>query len=272
MGKTYAPKKIALLLDLDGVLVRNKKLDLFEDTLDFINFLREKSIPFKVVSNNSRIPPKVLSQQLTERGIKLKDEELLTALMVAPQYLKRFKSVYAFAEEEVKRYLKKEGINLVENHNAEAVFIAQNHNVNFESVKKVTSAVKLNNAKIVAVNLNKLAKDNDGLVYPATGSWVEMFAFATDYPKEEIVSLGKPSEEFFKLALKGFENYEIYFASDDFYTDLIPAEKYGIKTIFITTGKYLLLDLEKSGYKPYKVFNSLTELKEFLEKITKEGY
>jgi len=260
-------QKTALLLDLDGVLVKNKKLDLFGDTLDFLNFLRERNIPFKVVSNNSRIPPKVLRERLSQKGIKLKEDELLTALMVAPAYLRKFKSVYAFAEEEVKRYLKEEGINLVENHNAEAVFIAQNHNVDFESVKKVTSAVKLNNAKIVAVNLNKLAKDNDGLVYPATGSWVEMFAFATDYPKGEIVSLGKPSEEFFKLALKGFEDYEIYFASDDFYTDLIPAEKYGIKTIFMTTGKYTIQDLEKAGYKPFKVFNSLTELKRFLEKV-----
>jgi 4-nitrophenyl phosphatase len=94
-----------------------------------------------------------------------------------------------------------------------------------------------------------------------------MFAFATDYPKGEIISLGKPSEEFFKLALKGFENYEVYFVSDDFYTDLIPAEKYGIKTIFMTTGKYTKQDLEKAGYKPFKVFNSLTELKKFLENI-----
>jgi 4-nitrophenyl phosphatase len=259
--------KIALLLDLDGVLVKNKNLDLFGDTLKFLNFLRERHIPFRVVSNNSRIPPKVLRERLTQKEINLKESELLTALMVAPSYLKRFKSVYAFAEDEVKEYLKEEGINLVDDYRVEAVFIAQNHKVDFDSVKKVTSAVKLNNAKIVAVNLNKLAKDNDGLVYPATGSWVEMFAFATDYPKGEIISLGKPSEEFFKLALKGFENYEVYFVSDDFYTDLIPAEKYGIKTIFMTTGKYTKQDLEKAGYKPFKVFNSLTELKKFLENI-----
>jgi len=260
-------KNFALLLDLDGVLVKNKKLDLFEDTLDFLSFLRERKIPFRVVSNNSRIPPGELRKRLAQKGVELKENELLTALMVAPEYLKRFKSVYAFCEEEVKEYLKREGINLREDHNVEAVFVAQNHKVDFKQVKTATSALKITNAKLVAVNLNKLAKDSDNLYYPATGSWVKMFAYATDYPEGEIVSLGKPSEEFFKLALKGFEGKEVYFASDDFYTDLIPAERFGIKPIFLTTGKYTLEDLQKANYKPFKVFGSLTELKGFLEEL-----
>ena len=259
--------KIALLLDLDGVLVKDKKLNLFEDTLSFLSFLREKEIPFKVVSNNSRIPPEELKKRLSERGIELKEGELLTALMVAPRYLKRFKSVYPFCEEAVKEYLKREGINIVDTPEAEAVFVGQNHSVDFTQIKKATTALKQYNAELVAVNLNKLAKDSDGLYYPATGSWVEMFATATDYPKERVVALGKPSEEFFKTALKGFKDKEVYFASDDFYTDLLPAEKYGIKTVFVTTGKYTEEDLKRSGYKPYAVVYSLTELKEFLKRL-----
>ncbi len=260
-------KDVALLLDLDGVLVRDKKLNLFEDTLDFLSYLRERKLPFRVVSNNSRIPPKVLKERLSQKGIELKEGELLTALMVAPSYLRRFSSVYAFCEEEVKEYLKEEGINLKDDHNVEAVFVAQNHRVDFKAVKTATSALKISKAKLVAVNLNKLAKDSDGLFYPATGAWVNMFAEATDYPKEEIVSLGKPSEEFFKEALKGFEGKEVLFASDDFYTDLIPAEKFGIKTVFLTTGKYSREDLKKAGYEPFKTFDSLTEFKSFLEKL-----
>jgi len=260
----------ALLLDLDGVLVRNKKLDLFDDTLDFLGFLRKNSIPFRVVSNNSRIPPGELRKRLAERGVVLGEEELITALMVAPSYLRRFGSVFAFAEEAVKKFLKESGINVVEDHRAEAVFVAQNHSLTFDDVKRATTALK-NGAELVAVNLNKLAKDSDGLFYPASGSWAHMFAEAADYPVEKIVSLGKPSEEFFKRALEGFEGKEIYFASDDFYTDLIPAEKYGIKTLFMTTGKYSEEDLKRAGYKPHAVFNSLTELKGFLKELLENG-
>ena len=259
-------KEIALLLDLDGVLVRDKKLNLFPDTLPFLRFLREGDIPFRVVSNNSRIPPKELRKKLSERGIELKEDELLTALMVAPQYLKRFKSVYPFCEEAVKEYLKEEGINVVDTPEAEAVFVGQNHSVDFTQIKKATTALK-GGAKLVAVNLNKLAKDSDGLFYPATGSWIKLFATATDYPESEVVALGKPSEEFFKLAMKGFEGREILFASDDFYTDLIPAERYGIKTVFVTTGKYSEEDLKRAGYKPFAVVHSLTELSELLKSL-----
>jgi 4-nitrophenyl phosphatase len=256
-------RSVALLLDLDGVLVKNKKLDLFPDTLDFVSFLKERKIPFKVVSNNSRIPPRLLLQRLKQKGLELKEREILTALMVAPHYLKRYRSVFAFAEPEVKNYLKEEGINLVDSPQVEAVFVAQNHRLTFDDVKKATTALK-GGAKLVAVNLNKLAKDSDGLFYPATGSWALMFSHAADYPFEKVVSLGKPSEQFFKRALEGFENHEVYFVSDDFYTDLVPAEKFGVKTIFMTTGKYTEEDLKKAGYRPYKIFNSLTELKEFL--------
>lgn len=262
MGRDFV-----LLLDLDGVLVKNKRLDLFDDTLDFLAFLRDRGVPFRVVSNNSRIPPEELRKRLAERGLVLNEDELITALMVAPSYLKRFGSVFAFAEEGVKEYLKKSGINVVDDWDVDAVFIAQNHGVNFDDIKKVTTALKKNGAKLVAVNLNKLAKDSDGLFYPASGSWARMFAEATDYPESQIISLGKPSSQFFKRALEGFEGKTVYFASDDFYTDLIPAEFYGIKTIFMTTGKYTEEDLKKAGYKPHKTFHSLTELKGFVEKL-----
>jgi len=262
-------RDIAVLLDLDGVLVKDKKLNPFGDTADFLNFLREKGIPFRVVSNNSRIPPEVLRERLAQKGISLNEDELITALAVAPSYLKRFKNVLPFCEEEVKEYLKGEGINLTDQPRAEAVFVAQNHSVTFEDIKKVTTALKKYGAKLVAVNTNKLAKDSDGLYYPATGSWVEMFVHATDYPRGEVVSLGKPSEEFFKLALRGFEDKEVYFASDDFYTDLIPAERYNLKTVFVTTGKYTKEDLERAKYQPFAVVDSLTELKSLLEKALK---
>ncbi|RTZ67694.1 MAG: hydrolase [Aquificaceae bacterium] len=260
---------IGILLDLDGVLVKDKKLNLFGDTTEFLNFLRERGIPFRVVSNNSRVPPKVLKERLAQKGLVLKEGELITALAVAPDYLRRFNRVLAFCEEEVKEYLRGEGVNLTDEPSADAVFIAQNHGVTFEDIKKVTTALKVFKAKLVAVNTNKLAKDSDGLYYPATGSWVKMFVHATDYPESEVVSLGKPSEEFFKLALKGFEDKEVYFASDDFYTDLIPAEKYNLKTVFVTTGKYSKEDIAKAQYRPFAVVNSLRELKSLLEKALK---
>jgi 4-nitrophenyl phosphatase len=260
--------KRVVLLDLDGVLVKNKKMDLFEDSISFINFLREKKIPFRVVSNNSKLPPSEILKILKQKGLILKEQELITALSVAPKVLKKFKKVFAIGEEPVINYLKKHGINLVEDYRVDAVFIAQDKNINFHKIKTAVSALRLSGAKLIGVNLNKLAKDNDGLYYPAVGGFVKMFAYVTDYPEEEIISLGKPSKEFFMKALENMEvdkNTEIIFVSDDFYTDLIPAEKLGFTTVFLSTGKYTLEDLKKSQYKPKYTFSSLTELKRLFE-------
>jgi len=259
--------KKALLLDLDGVLVKNKRLDPFPDAPSFLEFLRNEQIPFRIVSNNSRVPPPLLLKRLNEKGLKVEENELLTALAVAPSYLRRFKSVFAFAEEQVKDYLKKEGVSVVDAPDAEAVLVGQNHSLSFKDFKYATTALK-RGAELVAVNLNKLAKDSDGLYYPASGALAKSFALAVDYPEEKIVSLGKPSGEFFKKALEGFENFEVLFVSDDFYTDLIPAERLGLKTIFITTGKYSLEDLKRANYQPFKVVNSLSQLREFLKTLT----
>jgi 4-nitrophenyl phosphatase len=45
------------LIDLDGVLVGDKKFNPIKGAKEFLEVLRSKGIPFRVVSNNSTRPP-----------------------------------------------------------------------------------------------------------------------------------------------------------------------------------------------------------------------
>lgn len=252
---------------MDGVLTKNKELDPFEDAKAFINFLREKSIPFRVVSNNSTRPPSLIVEKLKEKGLDLKEEEFISPVAVLPDYLreKGIKKVFVIGTDMLKDYLKSQGFEVREDHKVEGVVIGQDKSVNFEKIKNATSAVFLEKARIVPVNRSKIVKDSDGLYFPGAGSYAEMLRHATNY-EGELPNLGKPSREFIELSLKGLPREKVYLISDDIYTDLMGAKELGIGTIFMTTGKYKKEELKKANFKPDYVFNSLTELMKELEK------
>ncbi len=248
------------LVDLDGVLVRDKEFNPFEDANYFLNFLRERGIGFKVLSNNSRLPPSELIRRLREKGLEVKEGEVQTPLVVLPNYLKRIgaKRVFVIGTEELKGYLREQGFEVLEDFKVDCVVIGQDKNLDFNKLKRATSAVFLEGAKIVPVNKSRIVKDSDGLYFPGAGSVALLLAHSTNYDKE-IPNLGKPSEEFINLALGDYRG-EVYLVSDDLYTDLMGAKELGLKTIFMTTGKYPKEELGRSSFKPDYTFSSLREL------------
>lgn len=256
-----------LLVDMDGVLTKDKEFNPFPDAKDFLSFLKEKGIPFRIVSNNSTRSPELIVEKLKEKGLPVEKEEFISPVAILPEYLKKrgIKSVFVMGTEMLKEFLSFQGFEVREDYKVDAVVIGQDKSVDFNKIKTAVSAVFLNKAKIVPVNLSKIVKDNDGLYFPGAGSYAYAIKHATNY-EEEIPNLGKPSREFIDLALQGLPREEVFLVSDDLYTDLIGAKELGIKTVFMTTGKYGREELEKAGFVPDYVFSSLSELREELER------
>ncbi len=249
------------LIDMDGVLTKDKEFNPFEFAPKFIRLLKEKKVPFRIVSNNSTRDPKLIVDKLREKGFELDYEDFISPVAILPQYLKEkgFKRIFVIGTELLKEFLKNKGFEVVDSHEVDAVVIGQDKELNFQKVKNAVSAVFLNKAKIVPVNLSRIVKDSDGLYFPGAGSVSRMIAFTTGY-EEELPNLGKPSKEFIRLALNGLPDEEVYLISDDIYTDLMGAKEIGLKTVFMTTGKYKKDELERANFQPDYVFDSLEEL------------
>ncbi len=261
---------IRLLVDLDGVLVKDKALNPFPDTLEFLDFLEKNSLPFRVVSNNSTRPPKEMLENLRQKGVILPEDRFISPLVVLPEYLrnKKLHRLFVIGTPSLKSYLQEEGFQVVDDHKVDAVVIGQDRSLDFQKIKTATSAVFLQNAKIIPVNLSRIVKDDDGLYFPGAGSVASMLVHACNY-SQEVPNLGKPSPEFIAYATKGMPQGETYLISDDIYTDLIGAKSLGIKTVFMTTGKYKEEELSKTEFKPDFIFSSLSELKSFLQTFLK---
>lgn len=252
---------ITLLIDMDGVLTKDKEFNPFEYAPEFIRNLKNKGIPFRVVSNNSTRSPNLIVHKLRVKGLPLSLEDFVSPVGILPEYLrsKGISSVFVIGTRLLASFLKDEGFNVRESYEVDAVVVGQDKEIDFLKLKVATSAVFLKKAKIIPVNLSRIVKDSDGLYFPGAGSVAQMLAYATQY-KEELPNLGKPSRDFIELALKGLPREEVYLVSDDIYTDLIGAKELGIKTVFMTTGKYKEEELERANFKPDYIFHSLREL------------
>ena len=79
--------------------------------------------------------------------------------------------------------------------------------------------------------------------------------------------MGKPSPEFFQIALKdmGSSPDQTAMIGDDILTDVAGAQKLGMQGILVKTGKYREDLIISSGVEPDLVLDSLAELRKHLK-------
>ena len=254
------------LIDLDGVIVKGKSFEIFEDAITFFNILKKNYIPFKIATNNSRIPPEEIASKLNKQGIKIKEKDIVSPLSIAPTVLKEneVSSLFVIGEESLKEFLKSKKFKILENQNVDAVLIGQDRTLNFEKIKIATTAIKRHGAKLYALNNNLLSQDDDKLLFPGVGSVAKMFVYACSL--KEFEHFGKNSKLYNRYIFNelSLPLDRLAIVSDDLYTDLLGYKKHGLKTIFVTTGKYKISDITSKELEPDFIFNNLTELMENL--------
>jgi ribonucleotide monophosphatase NagD (HAD superfamily) len=84
----------------------------------------------------------------------------------------------------------------------------------------------------------------------------------------EATVLGKPSPAYFEAALEALdaEPELTWMVGDDLDSDIAGAQRYGLRTILVRTGKFRPDDLERSTIVPDAVVSSIAFLPEWLER------
>ncbi len=255
------------LIDLDGVLVKGKDFTVFEDAPLFIKKLKSNYIPFKIATNNSRIPPEEIAKKLKENGIPVDKEDIFSPMALAPKVLTEdnINTLFIIGEDTLIDYMKKKGFKVINEPKVDGVLVAQDRALNFEKIKIATTALKRHGAKLYAMNNNLLSQDDDGLLFPGVGAVSRLFVYACSC-NENYTHFGKMSEIYNKYIFQSF-NFppeKLAIISDDLYIDLAGYKKLGLTTVFLTTGKYQISDI-KENMEPDLIFNSLSELLNYLE-------
>lgn len=255
--------KHGYLIDMDGVLYRGKELIAGADY--FIQQLRERNIPFRLLTNNSQRTRRDVVTKLARLGIEVEEEHVFTSAIATARFLANQKpggTAFVIGEGGLLTALNHNGYSVVD-HEPDYVVVGEGRTFNLEQVDAAVRMV-LRGAKLIATNLDPNCPVENGL-RPGCGAMVAMLETATGL---KAFSVGKPSPVMMRDARKelGLRTDETTVIGDTMETDILGAVQLGYHSVLVLSGGTKPEDLRRYAFDPEIVVESLAEYAERLEK------
>ena len=250
-----------ILFDLDGVIYQGNAL--IAGAKESISLLRQNNIPFRFITNTTRMTKRNLVTKLKSMGLSLEINEVFAAPHAAVEYCKNMK--YTTIDLVVPDNEMEEDFIDFDLHaeNPQAIVLGDMGNLfTFDLLNALFKKI-LNGAEIVAMHKNKYWHSGNGLTLDL-GAFVTALEFATE---KEAVVIGKPNPHLFQLAVKpwGLSFQSIYMVGDDIKGDIGGSNNVGMQSILVKTGKYREESLKRSEITPDFIINSVADLPELLQ-------
>jgi NagD protein len=250
---------------VQGTLISDSDKSPIRGSIEFIDMLNKKKIPYMVVTNNTKKASKDFYNYLKSIGFNFEFSSYLDPLMLLESRVQK-DAVAAYGAEEFLNTLKNMGYKL-DYKNPKTVLIAIKEDFHADEYAQMIDFL-LSGAKLVGMHETSIYAKNSKR-YPGVGAILKLLEFATSV---NYTVVGKPSIAFYEEARKAlhveakFE--DITMISDDVKGDLGGAKEMGMKSVFVTSGKYKSADeivpfLEKQ-LRPDLIFSDMQEILESL--------
>jgi len=248
----------ALLLDLDGVIVL--KGEAVHGSVGAIDALERRGMPYRIVTNTSLVSRETLSRWAAKLGNDLPPERFQSALSASAAYAAREfagRPLYVIASEDARTEF--EGQHMLSHEEAAAPSARVSAVIVGDSPEELThrnlnSAFRLvkAGAELIAMHRNGWWLTPDGPTLDS-GAYVAGLEFAAG-AKARVI--GKPSRAFFALAVEALrrdvaERGEprlprgaIAMIGDDVRSDVLAAQRAGLRGVLVLTGKHALEEVE----------------------------
>jgi NagD protein len=254
--------KHGYLIDMDGVLYRGCELIPGADI--FIKELRERDIPFLLLTNNSQRTRRDVAAKVARLGIEVEEEHVFTSAMATARFLAQQKpggTAFVIGEGGLLTALHQNGYAVVD-HEPDYVVIGEGRTFNLELVEAAVRMI-VGGAKLIATNLDPNCPTENG-PRPGCGAMVGMLEVATGV---RAFSVGKPSSVMMRAARKelGLATDETIMIGDTMETDILGGVQLGFHTVLVLSGGTCREDLARYPYRPEIVVESLAELAERLD-------
>jgi HAD superfamily hydrolase (TIGR01458 family) len=249
----------ALLLDIDGVLTVS--WNSLSGAVETVRWLRERGIPFGLVTNTSSRPRREIAAILTGAGMEVGPAQIFTAVSSAARFLsERYPAARCLVVNEGSLDEDLVGIDVVGHGHPDVVLLGgAGPSVGYRELDRV---FKLASAGVPVVALHRNTR-----FQTADGPALDMGAFIVGLEAavgDEIVVLGKPAPAFFGGALLelGSEAAETMIVGDDIDSDVRGGQAVGMTGVLVRTGKFRPSDLETEGPPPDHVIDDVGQLPE----------
>jgi HAD superfamily hydrolase (TIGR01458 family) len=255
----------AILLDIDGVL--HVSGEPIRGGPEAVRQLRENGHRLRFVTNNTTQSHRSLAGDLRDLGFELDDEELQTTALAAASALAG-KRVLALTMAAVLEDL--EAVELV-GEEADAVLLGgadetdeTNRVFSYMNLARAFAELEAG-ADLYCLHRNRWWQTSRGPLLDA-GCFVAGLEYACEV---EATVLGKPSPAYFAAALAALdaEPELTWMVGDDLDADVAGAQRFGLRTALVRTGKFRPDELERSTVNPDVVLSSVADLPRWLEEL-----
>lgn len=245
-----------IIFDLHGTIYENSKAITGVNTT--LKKLRKAGFKMNFVTNTDGRSIKDVYNNILKKNItEINYEEVFTPVSAVKEFIKNNikKSFYPLVHNDV--YPDLENIR-TDNEFPDYIIIGDFcDKVSYNEINKVFKMIK-NGAEIIALSKTLWYFDEKGYNIN-TGSFVRMFELACD---KEAILMGKPSKEFFYLALEKSNSLakNTIVVGDDITTDIVGANKINSIGVLVKTGMFDERILQKSEVKPNFIIQNINEL------------
>jgi 4-nitrophenyl phosphatase len=230
----------AWLIDIEGVLVRDKRYQPVDGSVAWLNGLSDRGVPFCLVSNNTTHRPEELVADLQAAGFPVTIDHLVGALGLGARWLRERnrRRIMWLGVASLADFWVEQGFEPVDEGPCEAVVLGANADLSTVDLDRALDPVLEQGADLVCLHRNLFFLDAAGNRRLGPGAWAA--ALEALGGAGNVVTVGKPSERIYHEALKrvGAEPAEALFISDDPVADLVTAGRLGMRTAFVLSGKY----------------------------------
>ncbi|MFH1842409.1 MAG: HAD-IIA family hydrolase [bacterium] len=230
----------AYLVDIEGVLVRDKRYAPIDGSVAWFNGLPDRGIRACLVSNNTTHRPEELLADLATAGFEVSDDRLVSSLTLGMDLLERWgkKRILWLGQPRLADYWRENGFTLVDEGSCDAVVLGANPDLQVADLDRALPALLEKRTELVALHRNLFYLDETGQRRLGPGTWCA--ALEAVAGGDTAVCVGKPAERIYREALKrvGAAASEALFISDDPVADLVTAKRLGMVTVFVLSGKY----------------------------------
>src|SRR3954466_12977323 len=244
-------------MDMDGVLVREEEP--IPGAAEFLASLRERGLPFLVLTNNSMYTPRDLAARLAANGLDVPETAIWTSALATATFLDSQRpagSAFAIGEAGLTTALHAVGYTLTE-RDPHYVVLGEPRAY---SCERISQAIRLivNGARFIATNPDPTGPTPDGPL-PATGSVAALISRATGV---EPYYVGKPNPLMMRSALNAIDAHSETTAmiGDRMDTDVVAGLEAGLETVLVLTGVTIREMAERYPYRASRIVESVADL------------
>lgn len=254
---TELPPVGAWLSDMDGVLVREHRA--LPGAQEFLDALKERDLPFLVLTNNSIFTNRDLSARLERSGLEIPEDRIWTSANATAAFLSQQSprsSAFVIGEAGLTTALHNAGY-IMTDQDPEYVVLGETRNYSFNAL---THAIRLieKGAKFIATNPDVTGPSDEGTL-PATGSVAAMIKAATG---RSPYFVGKPNPVMIRAGLNaiGAHSTTAAMVGDRMDTDVRAGVEAGLRTYLVLSGSTSREQVSLFPFRPFAIHDGIGDL------------